>query len=232
MYFLIFALRRLLDICSSAFILFVLYYAFYFFKDLFLHIFKKHDFSIKDYVLPLPKAKSEQVIAIILIVGLINTICLFTCSSTRIGAFYEEEEYAETYEATLYINKKPIFCLVDMYREDGAYFIEEIRLPYGHSELLYEEEYKPKEEQNEIPLGNSSRSFKIILLNPATETSYDRLKHTIVSNYGMFCGSKNSDAYHIKNCRYVKSIKEKNLVYFETKQEADILGYLPCSVCQ
>ena len=44
-------------------------------------------------------------------------------------------------------------------------------------------------------------------------------------------GNKNSKKYHKPDCRYAKSLKEENLVIFETELEAEIAGYIQCSVC-
>ncbi len=44
-------------------------------------------------------------------------------------------------------------------------------------------------------------------------------------------GSRKSDKYHFATCRYVKTIKEKNLITFNSVKEALDAGYSPCKVC-
>lgn len=46
-----------------------------------------------------------------------------------------------------------------------------------------------------------------------------------------FVGSKNSNKYHLSNCRYAKNISPKNLVCFSSKIEAESRGYLPDKNC-
>jgi micrococcal nuclease len=48
-----------------------------------------------------------------------------------------------------------------------------------------------------------------------------------------YVGSVKSDKYHLPSCRYVKDIKEKgNAIYFDTKEDAEKQGYVPCKVCK
>lgn len=47
-----------------------------------------------------------------------------------------------------------------------------------------------------------------------------------------YIGSKNSDKYHKKNCRWVEKIEEENAVYFNSKEEAVQAGYKPCGTCK
>lgn len=47
-----------------------------------------------------------------------------------------------------------------------------------------------------------------------------------------YIGSKNSDKYHEKNCRWVKEIKDGNAVYFNSKEEAVQAGYESCGTCK
>lgn len=71
----------------------------------------------------------------------------------------------------------------------------------------------------------------IVLDQPATDLSYEKLECEVVSNYGICCGSKHSDVYHNLNCPLVGNIKSENLVYFSTEEEARILGYHFCKTC-
>ena len=51
------------------------------------------------------------------------------------------------------------------------------------------------------------------------------------ANTGVFVGSKNSDKYHYPNCPSAKQIKSGNLVTFNSVQEAQAKGYVPCKRC-
>ncbi len=47
----------------------------------------------------------------------------------------------------------------------------------------------------------------------------------------MFVGSKNSDKYHLPDCRYAKNIKSENLVCFSSIEEAEKQGYVAAGCC-
>ncbi len=47
----------------------------------------------------------------------------------------------------------------------------------------------------------------------------------------MFVGSKNSDKYHLPDCRYAKNIKRENLVCFSSTEEAEKQGYVAAGCC-
>jgi hypothetical protein len=46
-----------------------------------------------------------------------------------------------------------------------------------------------------------------------------------------FVGSKNSNKYHLPNCRYAKSINPENRVCFSDENNAKSKGYLPDKNC-
>ena len=46
-----------------------------------------------------------------------------------------------------------------------------------------------------------------------------------------YIGSKNTKKYHREDCQYVKTISDKNNVYFSSSQEAQNEGYIPCKAC-
>ena len=46
-----------------------------------------------------------------------------------------------------------------------------------------------------------------------------------------YVGSKNSNKYHKPDCRWVKKISKENLIYFETKEEAEENNYIGCKTC-
>lgn len=46
-----------------------------------------------------------------------------------------------------------------------------------------------------------------------------------------YIGSRNTKKYHREDCQYVKTISDKNKVYFSSSQEAQKEGYIPCKAC-
>lgn len=46
-----------------------------------------------------------------------------------------------------------------------------------------------------------------------------------------YVGSLSSDKYHKLSCTHAKTIKEVNIIYFESLKEAESKGYSPCGVC-
>lgn len=46
-----------------------------------------------------------------------------------------------------------------------------------------------------------------------------------------YIGSRNTKKYHREDCQYVKTISDKNKVYFSSSQEAKNEGYIPCKAC-
>ncbi len=47
-----------------------------------------------------------------------------------------------------------------------------------------------------------------------------------------FWGSKTSNKYHYPTCKWAKQISPSNLIKFESPQEAQKAGYIPCPVCK
>ena len=47
-----------------------------------------------------------------------------------------------------------------------------------------------------------------------------------------YVGSSKSDKYHFPGCTYAASIKTENLVGWNTREEAEAAGYVPCKVCK
>ena len=48
---------------------------------------------------------------------------------------------------------------------------------------------------------------------------------------GYYVGSKESNVFHVPDCRYVKQITATNKITFNSSSEAINAGYRPCSVC-
>lgn len=46
-----------------------------------------------------------------------------------------------------------------------------------------------------------------------------------------FVASRNSDVYHVSSCSYVDRIKESNIIYFSSAEEAEASGRRGCSRC-
>ena len=46
-----------------------------------------------------------------------------------------------------------------------------------------------------------------------------------------YIGSKNTKKYHREDCQYVKTISDKNNVYFSYSQDEQNHGYIPCKAC-
>jgi len=47
-----------------------------------------------------------------------------------------------------------------------------------------------------------------------------------------YIGSKKSNKYHYTWCRYGEKIKPSNMVTFDSPDEAQSYGYIPCKVCK
>lgn len=48
----------------------------------------------------------------------------------------------------------------------------------------------------------------------------------------VYVGSKNSTKYHYTWCKWAKKINPNNKVTFNSAQEAQAAGYIPCKVCK
>jgi hypothetical protein len=163
-------------------------------------------------------------------IGAVNIVLSKFESKAEIGAFYELPEYEAIYEATVYVDEKPIFCLAEFYRYDGQYTLSNILLPNKKSQYL-DDKYDPERAPVLISIGDWGQFCYIELNSPATESSYEKLESFIVAGHGEFCASKESTMYHLLDCRHAKTIAPKNYIYFETQQEADVCGYKFCAEC-
>lgn len=226
-------LKTVLLLCSCLSLLFLFGYCVSFFRALFLRLSsRKEPIPWKEFN-PFYGCQSslDLIILIAIIAGFFNIFLSSFFASTKIGSFYEKSSYTEHYESYVYADDKPIFCIATVYKDGATYSISEISMPYGKSQYV-DDIYDPDDKNSIIYLGDNGWRCKITLKEPASSTSYTALKNEVVSSYGEFCGSKYSDIYHFDKCGYVKNIKSKNLVYFETEKEAEILGYQMCSVCR
>ncbi len=46
-----------------------------------------------------------------------------------------------------------------------------------------------------------------------------------------YVGSKNSDKYHLTSCRWANKISPENLIEFNSIQDVEDAGYIPCKIC-
>lgn len=169
----------------------------------------------------------------ILVIGLLFTIGYFCYPSPGIGNLFERSDAQHEYEAYIYgtgagETDEQIFCIVSLSKRGGEYSVHYIQLPYGYDKSI-DDEYKPNSEENYISLGEWD--YRLELLCVATADSLDRLEKEVVTNYGHYCGSKNSDKYHELDCTRVKNIAPENLVLFRSESEANALGYSFCREC-
>lgn len=167
------------------------------------------------------------------ILGLVYAILCFQCSEPKIGAFFEENEYVQDYEATLQTESSKIFCIATVERTDGKYYINQIQFPYGHAQECFGDEYNEVKNRAEVYIETSDiNRYEISLGDMATATSYAYLETYTVSNSGKYCASRNSNKYHLGTCPQVKNINSSNLIYFKSRQDAEVLGFYACDTCK
>lgn len=228
-------LKWFLSFCSLISIFVVLYFCFDFLRAVWRRLSSsKTPVPWEDFNLFYNLHDTKNFVSVLIVtIGLLNLFYSFYYASAEIGSFYEKSSYEENYEAYIYAGEKRIFCIATIGREDGNYYLTKIEFPYGRSQYV-DETYEQSDLKNghtDVSLTDGSIRCDIELKEPATEDSYERLKTEVISKSGEFCGSKKSDSYHFKKCRYAKNIKSQNLVYFETETEAKALGYFSCEVC-
>lgn len=176
---------------------------------------------------------SDAVLPTVLVIGLLNLIGMEFFAKEEIGAFYEKPSYQADYDALLKIDKgAEIFCIATIEPCYGEYKVVKISLPYGKTQFPEDTNFGKDDDKISLSLGCEGWGCDLILDGLASESSYTILSSYIVSNYGDFCASMESDTYHLANCRYIKNIKDKNLVCFQSKRDAEVLGYSFCKTCQ
>lgn len=174
-----------------------------------------------------------SVLPTIEILGLVYMILCFQCSEPKIGSFFEKSEYVQDYEATLQTESSKIFCIATVERNDGKYYINQIQFPYGHTQECFGDEYNEVKNRAEVYIETSDiAQYDLSLGDMATATSYAYLETYIVSNSGKYCASRNSNKYHLKTCPQAKNINSSNLIYFKSRQDAEVLGFYPCDTCK
>lgn len=58
-----------------------------------------------------------------------------------------------------------------------------------------------------------------------------KIERSIVDADVMYIGNKKSMRFHLPNCRSVTQMKEKNKVYFHSREEAVEGNFIPCGDC-
>lgn len=227
--------RNILRYCTAAAECMIVLYAYAIIGLLWDKFVKKNPaIHGKDFLL-LPHKPFGWVVFVVTVIGIINLVLSVLLASTEIGNFYEKDEFSADYEATLYVRDTPIFCIVEVrkWTDDGekSYYIEKVKLPYGHEDEQVDAEYDAEKNRAVVSLGHRETDYDLELKGLATQASYKMLADMVVTNYGEFCGSKEAGVFHRLDCHHVSSIKPQNLVYFDNADQADALGYSACDTC-
>lgn len=104
-----------------------------------------------------------------------------------------------------------------VYLEDGT-FVNELLVKEGYAQIAT---YPPDILYKDIIL----EAEKYARENEKGLWSYQETVETI------YVGSKKSDKYHLSSCKHVQSIKEENLMYFTSPEDAEDNNYIPCQAC-
>ena len=66
----------------------------------------------------------------------------------------------------------------------------------------------------------------------AAGRSQDSSTETGFSGVGKYVGSARSDKFHYPDCPHAQNIASHNLIRFESREEAEAAGYVPCGTCR
>ena len=236
-------MRLVLNLSSALFVLAAAYFVLSLLFNIFrVVVLRRTDISLKEHFTGLRIEKhSDIILYVILIVGLGNIVADHLLGSNQIGAYYENANYTEQYEAEIRVGKKEnpaIFCIVTLEHItdefDGDYyenyFISHIQLPHGRS-CFADIEYYPEQDYSSCYLGDYGTKCYIKAIEIADDNSFEILNNAVVSANGEFVASINSDTYHLEDCRHAQKIKRNNIIRFNTPAEADVLGYMSCGDC-
>ena len=183
------------------------------------------------------EAKFTIGLTIVTVVGFIYMAAYYNFQTTEIGSFFEKtSDFEEQYEAIIYLDEKPIFCIADVQKhkdpETGSYYtINKLSLPYGKFDYCDGEEYDPSYGNNEVHVGFYSEFCRIEIGDVATEKSVNMLEHEIVSAHGYFCASRKGEKYHHVQCPSAANIAAENKIFFESEEEANLLMFDFCNLC-
>ena len=67
---------------------------------------------------------------------------------------------------------------------------------------------------------------------PTPEPTVQPTEKPPVSSQGKYVGSVGSTKYHYPSCRFVKEILPENEIWFDSEEDAQSEGYVPCGVCK
>ena len=85
-----------------------------------------------------------------------------------------------------------------------------------------------KEKPKEYPLVYNA---KYIMEDICEEYGIENKSKSFM-NDGLYVGASTSNIFHKKSCKFAKNIPTENLIFFETKEDAQKQGYRPCKVCK
>lgn len=217
----------------------IIYFAFSIIKDIANYIRYKDPIQWSSYN-PFYGARTRKDVLlavgfiIVVVAGTANLILDQFFSVERMGAFYEKSSYTLDYDAMIELDEgTSFFCIATIEKDGGEYEVTKLCFPYG--KVRYPE-YTAFHagEQIKFRLGNSFDDSwcELVLNEPATASSYTLLENLEFSRDSAFYASKNSDVYHIWQCRYLKKIKADNLIRIQNDRVAAVLGYEPCEACK
>ena len=81
------------------------------------------------------------------------------------------------------------------------------------------------------PPGKRRADAKVSNVASHTRAQSEQPASQAVAEYG-YVASKNSDVFHKAGCRWAKRIAQKNLVHYNSRQEAIKAGKRPCKMCK
>ena len=165
---------------------------------------------------------------VLMIAGLIHLTILLFFRNETIGSFYEKGAYESQYQCELTYQSNHITGYVTLERSSGRYYITKINIGKNLS-AEYDAEYYPDSVSNTI-VTNENIDWNITVSNSPCSIDYLYKINRRIHNKHL-CASKNSNIYHNINCGYVRNIKDENLIFFDTKDMADLMKYSPCSNC-
>ncbi len=77
----------------------------------------------------------------------------------------------------------------------------------------------------------SSSSTSISQSSGSSSSEYKKADVNWLNQYN-YVASSESNRYHYPHCRWTSEINEDNLIAFDSVEEAEAAGYIPCKVCQ
>ncbi len=136
----------------------------------------------------------------------------------------------ESRKVSLVSEQKPIFeqfpWPIDLDPDNKVSRQEDLQVRAEEESALQNEfsENAPHREDSGVVTGKEKESVsaKDSLQAPSTSSREGK---------GKFMGSITSKKYHRPDCRYALKIKPENCIYFQSIEDAEGQGYLPCKVC-